>query len=91
MLPTLCHPPLANIVIKFVVDGGPIMYPIIVVAFFATCVLVERVFWWLRFASRRSPRQLDQVYAALEAGNQAKAISLSEQSRDPVIRMIHHG
>ncbi|MEN3942955.1 MotA/TolQ/ExbB proton channel family protein [Prosthecobacter sp. SYSU 5D2] len=83
--------PLANAVIKLIHDGGPIMYPILVVAAFAVCVLVERVFWWLRFSARCSARQREQVYAALEAGDQAKAISLSEKTTDPVVRMIHHG
>ncbi|TDU72865.1 outer membrane transport energization protein ExbB [Prosthecobacter fusiformis] len=83
--------PLANVVIKFIHDGGPIMYPILVVGGFAICVLVERIFWWLRFSARRSAKQLDQVYAALEGGDQAKAISLSETTTDPVVRMIHHG
>lgn len=83
--------PLANAVIKLIHDGGPIMYPILVVAVFAVCVLVERIFWWLRFSARCSARQREQVYAALEAGDQAKAISLSEKTTDPVVRMIHHG
>ena len=83
--------PLANVVIKFIHDGGPIMYPILVVAAFAICVLVERIFWWLRFSARRNARQLDQVYATLEAGDLAKAITLSEKTTDPVVRMIHHG
>lgn len=83
--------PLANAFIKLIHDGGPIMYPILVVSAFAICVLVERVFWWLRFSARCSARQREQVYAALEAGDQAKAISLSEKTTDPVVRMIHHG
>lgn len=91
MPPLLSPPPLANVIVDYIVDGGPIMYPILVVAFFAVCVLMERVFWWLRLAARRNPRQLDEVYAALEAGSLDKAIALSDQSRDPVVRMIHHG
>jgi len=88
MLP---NPPLANVVIKLIHDGGPIMYPILVVAVFAICILVERIFWWLRFSARRDARQLDQVYAALESGDLNKAISISEKTADPVVRMIHHG
>jgi biopolymer transport protein ExbB len=83
--------PLANAFIKIIHDGGPIMYPILVVSAFAICVLVERIFWWLRFSARCSARQREQVYAALEIGDQAKAIALSEKTTDPVVRMIHHG
>lgn len=83
--------PLANIVVDYVIKGGPIMYPIVVVAFVAVCVLVERIFWWLRFSAQRNSRQLDQVYAALENGALNEAINLSEKSNDPVVRMVHHG
>lgn len=85
------HLPLANVVIELIHDGGPIMYPILVVAVFAVCVLVERIVWWLRFSFQRNVKQLDQVYASLEAGDLPKAIALSEKTTDPVVRMIHHG
>lgn len=83
--------PLANVVIEFIVDGGPIMYPILVVGLFAVCVLVERLVWWLRFSARRNSRLLEQVYTRLESGDLAGAIALSEKTADPVVRMIHHG
>lgn len=85
------HPLLANLVVDLFIKGGPIMWPIAVVTLFAICVFVERVFWWLRFAAKRSPRQLDEVYEKLESGNLAKAIEQSAKSSDPVVRMIHHG
>ncbi|MBB5039524.1 MotA/TolQ/ExbB proton channel family protein [Prosthecobacter dejongeii] len=88
MLP---HLPLANVVIKLIHDGGPIMYPILVVGIFAVCVLVERIFWWLRFSAQRNSKQLENVYATLESGDLAKAIALSAQTNDPVVRMVHHG
>jgi biopolymer transport protein ExbB len=84
-------PILANAVIDLFHKGGPIMYPIAVVTLVAVCIFVERVFWWLRFAARRSVKQLDEVYEKLEAGNLAQAIALSAKSKDPVVRMIHHG
>ncbi len=81
----------ANAVIEFIVKGGPIMYPILGVALFAVCVLVERLLWWLRLTARRNPRQQEEVYAALEAGDLARAIERSSTGTDPVVRMIHHG
>ncbi len=84
-------PPLANVVVDLFHQGGPIMWPIAAVTLFAVCVFIERVFWWLRFAAKRSPKQVDGVYAALESGDLAKAIEQSSKSGDPVVRMIHHG
>lgn len=82
---------LSNILIDFFIDGGPIMYPILVVAVAAVCIIVERTFWWLTLSSRRDSKLLDKVYAALETGDSTEAIALSEKTRDPVVRMIHHG
>ncbi len=83
--------PLANAAVEFFIQGGPIMYPIAVVAVFAVCIFLERFFWWTRLSARRSPRQLESVYETLEGGNLAKAIELASKSKDPVVRMIHHG
>lgn len=84
-------PILANAAVDLFHKGGPIMYPIAVVMLVATCIFVERVFWWLRFAAKRSAKQLDEVYERLEAGDLGKAIELSAKSSDPVVRMINHG
>ncbi|MCF7785463.1 MAG: MotA/TolQ/ExbB proton channel family protein [Prosthecobacter sp.] len=84
-------PILANVVVDLFHKGGPIMYPIAVVTVVAVCIFVERVFWWVRFATKRSVKQLDEVYEKLEAGDLAHAIALSGKSSDPVVRMIHHG
>jgi hypothetical protein len=39
---------MANIVVEFVLKGGPVMYPILVCALVAVAVVGERTFWWLR-------------------------------------------
>jgi biopolymer transport protein ExbB len=82
---------LANVVIDFIIKGGPIMYPILAVGLVAICVVAERIVWWLRLILQRKPKQLDDVYTALEEGDLARAISLSSDSSDPVVRMVHHG
>ena len=84
-------PILANAAVDLFHKGGPIMYPIAVVTLVAVCIFVERVFWWVSFATKRSVKQLDEVYEKLEAGDLAQAIAHSAKSGDPVVRMIHHG
>ncbi len=83
--------PIANIAIDLIHKGGWIMYPIMAVSLFAICVFVERVFWWLRLATKRDSKLLENVYEALEAGNLSTAVSKSANATDPVVRMIHHG
>lgn len=87
-VPTL---PLANAVVELIVKGGPIMYPILVVGVAAVCVILERVFWWLKLGMGRKHKLLEDTYAALDAGDQQRAVTLSKGSSDPVVRMVHHG
>lgn len=82
---------LANIVFQFFEQGGPVMWPILASALVAVAVVGERTFWWLRESSRRDPRKLEQVLAALENSDLPAAGQLSAGSEDPVIRVIHHG
>lgn len=83
--------PLANLVVDFFLKGGPIMYPILVVAVIAVCVIVERFFWWAHTALQRNPRQLETIYESLEEGDLPAAIQHAAKTSDPVVRMVRHG
>lgn len=81
----------ANIVVQFFLEGGPVMWPILICAFVAVAVVGERSFWWLREKGRREPQKLEQILAALENSDLAAASKLSQDSQDPIIRMICRG
>lgn len=81
----------ANIVVQFFLEGGPVMWPILICALVAVAVVGERTFWWIREKSRRESQKLEQVLAALENSDVPSAAKLSESSQDPVIRMISRG
>ena len=82
---------LANVVIDYFLKGGPIMYPILIVAIVAVCVVGERTFWWLRLNLRRDPETLEKVLAAMENGDFKVATTLAKDAEDPVVRMVWHG
>jgi biopolymer transport protein ExbB len=82
---------MANIVVEFILKGGPVMYPILICALVAVAVVGERTFWWLRESSRRDPKKLEEILAALENGDVPAASKIAEGSLDPVVRMIHNG
>src|SRR6266446_546715 len=82
---------LANILVKYFLAGGPIMWPILITAIVAVAVVGERIFWWSRESRRRDPQTLEKLFAALENGDFREASRLSKDSLDPVIRMIWHG
>jgi biopolymer transport protein ExbB len=81
---------LANIVFQFFIKGGPVMWPILACAVAAVAVLGERSFWWWRETRKRDPQKREQLLAALENSDMETARKISEGSKDPVLRMIHH-
>jgi len=82
---------MANIVVEFILKGGPVMYPILLCALIAVAVVGERTFWWMRESGRRDPKKLEDILAALENEDIPAAAKIADDSRDPVIRMIHNG
>ncbi|TLD71112.1 MotA/TolQ/ExbB proton channel family protein [Phragmitibacter flavus] len=84
-------PILANSLIEIFREGGPIMWPIGLVALMAIAVVVERIFWWTALATKRRPKVLEKVLMALEKGDIAKAQEISANSSDPVLRVVHAG
>ena len=57
----------------------------------AVAVVVERAFWWWRESMKRDPQKLEAILAALENSDFDAAAKISENSEDPIIRMIHRG
>ena len=82
---------LANIVIEVFLQGGPLMWPILISAIVAIAVVGERTFWWLRESRRREPHKLEQILAAIENHDVPAATKIAEDSGDPVVRMIYRG
>lgn len=82
---------LANAAVDLFKEGGPIMWPILVVALTAIAVVGERTFWWIREGSKRDVETLEKVLAAMENSDFRTAIQMSKGSDDPVVRMIYRG
>lgn len=81
----------ANSLVELFKHGGPIMWPILVVAIVSVAIIGERIVWWLRESARRDAQRLEKVLAALENGDFAEAARQSKGSGDPIVRMIWHG
>jgi biopolymer transport protein ExbB len=81
----------ANSLVELFKHGGPIMWPILVVAIVSLAIVGERCVWWIRESARRQPDRLEKILAALENGDFSEAAKHSKGSEDPVVRMIWHG
>ena len=80
-----------NYIIDKFNEGGPIMWPILIVSIVALTVVIERVFWWGGRWFRRDPKRIEKVFTAVENGDIREASSLSRGSRDPILRMMWNG
>jgi biopolymer transport protein ExbB len=82
---------LANFIVDKFLQGGPVMWPILISALVAIAVVGERAFWWWRESRKRDPQKMEQLLAALENSDVSTAARISENSSDPVIRMVRRG
>ena len=78
----------ANIVFQFFLEGGPVMWPILLCAVAAVAVVGERAFWWLGESRKRDVPKRGKLLAALENSDVEEGQRLAQGSEDPVIRMI---
>jgi biopolymer transport protein ExbB len=86
------HPILANIVIDWFFEGGPIMWPILFAFLAAMTVAIERSFWWLSLRQRTRPGELVQSFEAIADGDFNTALKLTDVSDDdPYLCTVHEG
>jgi biopolymer transport protein ExbB len=84
-------PAVTNVIVDTFSSGGPVMWPILIVAVVATAVVLERLVWWWIQTARRDVKLRQRVLVAVDGGDTAAATQLAAGSKDPVLRMIWHG
>ncbi|CAN5467610.1 hypothetical protein BH20VER3_BH20VER3_23290 [soil metagenome] len=85
------HTESENFFIRNFRQGGPIMWPILIISIVALTVVIERCFWWGARFFRRDPKRVEKVFTAIENGDVDEASKLARGSRDPVLRMLWNG
>lgn len=85
------NPILANVVVDYFQEGGPIMWPILLALLAALTVIFERSFWWLILRRRTRSRELVSSFDAIAAGEFDRALELSANTDDPYLRTINDG
>jgi len=73
---------------ELVADGGPIMWPILIVSFLAVTVVVERTIFLIRENSTREPEVVEKMLEHVEGRDTAAAVALGQKSRDYVARIL---
>ena len=79
---------LANIVVAYLTQGGPVMGPILACMVVAIAVVFERACWWWHQSRLRDHDKLMKILDTLHRGDFNGAALLSKGSRDPVIQKV---
>jgi len=81
----------ANIVVDSFVEGGPIMWPILLALIAALTVGLQRTLWWWNLRSQIRDGPLQESFTAIVSGDFAHAEQITRTGRDPLLRTVHAG
>jgi biopolymer transport protein ExbB len=82
---------LANIIVDYFQEGGPIMWPILLALLAALTVVLERALWWWNLRRRTRSAIMERSFDAIAAGDFANALQLTDDADDPFLQTIHDG
>jgi biopolymer transport protein ExbB len=82
---------LANVVVDYFSEGGPIMWPILVALLVGVTVVIERSLWWWSLKRRTRADVMERSFDAISAGDFDDALRLTDNPRDPFLQTIHEG
>ncbi|VVM06944.1 hypothetical protein MAMC_01356 [Methylacidimicrobium cyclopophantes] len=71
--------------------GGPIMWPIALLAVITTIVLVERGVFVLRARLQKEPKAVRTIFDLVERGAIDEAVAVASRSKDPVAQVLGEG
>jgi biopolymer transport protein ExbB len=83
--------PIANIIVDYFDEGGPIMWPILVAFLAAMTVVIERALWWWSLRRRTQTARMERSFDAIAAGDFAQALELTDDPNDPYLQTVHEG
>lgn len=85
------QPILANVVVEFFINGGPIMWPLGLCLLAALVVILERSLWWLRLSRRACSRSLNRAFDAITQGEFDEAVKVTSDRSDPYLITLNEG
>jgi biopolymer transport protein ExbB len=84
-------PVLANVIVDYFFEGGPIMWPILVALLAAISIVLQRSLWWWSLHRRTHSSNLESSFEAISEGEFEKALDLSDRPSDPYLQTVHEG
>jgi biopolymer transport protein ExbB len=69
-------------------NGGPVMWPMLILSFVALTVIVERLLFIFQENARREPEVVEKMLENVEKGDTEGALQIGRKSRDTVARIL---
>jgi biopolymer transport protein ExbB len=69
-------------------NGGPVMWPMLLLSFIALTAVVERLLFIVRENSHREPEVVEKMLENVEKGNIDGALEIGKKSQDSVARIL---
>jgi biopolymer transport protein ExbB len=85
------QPILANVLVDFFFQGGPIMWPILFAMLASLTVVIHRCLWWIDLKRRTRPDRLQRSFDAISAGEFEQAVDMTADTDDPFIGAVREG
>lgn len=84
-------PILGNVVFELFIEGGPIMWPILLCFLAAITVVIERALWWAHLNKRSSFKSMSPIFDAITEGRFDDALAGTDAPRDPFRSTVREG
>jgi biopolymer transport protein ExbB len=80
-----------NMFIHWFQQGGPIMWPILILSIVTLGAVLERVFFLWREFGRRRTTDVNKMFQLVEHGNMDEALELGKQSEERIAMVLTEG
>jgi|GEM_PF-181838 len=84
-------PAIANIAFDLFLDGGPLMWPLLVCLIAALTVMAERAYWWHTLGCRNDRTCAQKALERIAAGDSGEALELCEKEMGPCASTLQDG
>jgi biopolymer transport protein ExbB len=82
---------LANIVVEKFIEGGWVMWPILITFLLSLSVILDRTVWWLALRSKIKTGLQEKAREALGTGDFSAAWDLGKNTTEPFLKNLNEG
>ncbi len=73
---------------QIILNGGPVMWPLVLCSLIVFTVILERCFFWLVLERHRNRKLMDQILTLAQSGNWNDIKEVTKKTNDHVIRIL---